>query len=178
MNSKDCELVMKEMEEAILKANEDHELRMKELEERIKAFEGNVKELTDRDHEDELKYRKDKNKAEAALNAKIDEYNYEMKLRRDQLEDLELNYERELKEHDGLKTYFDKVDADLALKAHEASLMKAVQDREDFGRRVLFKAAATIQARVRGRQDRKVYAKMKAKSKKGKGKGKGTILLL
>lgn len=173
MNSKDSELVVKEMTEAIQKATEDHELRMKELEEKTKLYEGNVKDLSERDHEDELKYRKDKNRAEAALNAKIDEYNHEMKLRSDQLQELDLHYEMELKDYNGLKTYFDKVDADLALKAYEAKLMKAVQDREDFGRRMLFKAAATIQKIVRGRQARKAFIKMKSKkSKKGKGKGK------
>ena len=53
--------------------------------------------MVDRDHDDELRHRKDKNKAESALNTKIEEYNHEMNIRRQQLSELETNYDRELK---------------------------------------------------------------------------------
>ena len=162
------------MSDAIQKATEDHENRIKELEEKLKLYESNVKELTERDHDEELRFRKDKNKADTALNAKIDEYNHEMNTRRDHLHELESSYEKELKEYNSLKIYFDKVDADIALKAYEASLLRAVRDREEFGQNYLNKAAATIQKIVRGRQARKSYAKLKAKKGKKKGgKGKG-----
>lgn len=173
LNSRDSELVIKEKAEAIHKATEDHQNRIKELQDKLKLYEGNVKDLTDKDHDEELRYRKDKNKSEAALNTKIDEYNHEMTIRREQLSELEGNYDRELKEYNILKEYFDKVDADIALKAYEASLLKAVLDREKYGTQYLFNNAVKIQKIVRGRQARKLYLKMKSKKNKKKGKGKG-----
>ena len=172
MNTLDSELVVKEMNDAIAKAIEDHEKRMNELLTNYKTIQSSLYDLNDHNHEDELKFRKEKNKAELTLNTKIAEYNEAMSTRQLQLHEIQSNYESELKEYETLKIYFDQIDADLAQKAYETKLLRIVQTREEYGKKILFIAASKIQKIVRGQQARSVYMKLKLK-KSGKKKGGG-----
>lgn len=121
--------------------------------------------------EEEQRMRKEKSRMEAALNAKIAQYDEDMEARSKTLKELTDAFERESAEYSALKEHFDKIDADIARDEEEQRILAAVQRREDFGRLWLAKAAADLQKLHRGRVAREMVAKLKAKMKKGK-KGK------
>jgi hypothetical protein len=75
-------------------------------------------------------------------------------------------------EYATLKEHFDKIDADIARNDEEERILAAIQRREDFGKFILFRAAANIQKIHRGKTAREMIAKLKAKLKKGGKKGK------
>lgn len=164
-------MVQKEMNEAIAKATADHELRMRQLQDRVDAMERQVHEVVEKNKEEEQRMRREKSRIESALNSKISQYDEDMESRQKTLNELQSQFGEESSRYASLKEHFDKIDADIARMNEEDTLLAAVRRREEFGARVIFRAAANIQKIFRGRQARKVVAAMKAKSKKGK-KGK------
>ena len=86
-------------------------------------------------------------------------------------DELKGNFDAEYAEFMELKGHFDRVDADIGLKAEEDGLLAAVQRRMDFGIKMVDGSATKIQALARGHICRAAMAKAKSKGKKG-GKGK------
>jgi len=74
LNSAELESVQKEMTDAIAKATTEHEMRMRQLQDQVDGFERSSTEVMDRNKEEEGRLRKDKGRAESALNAKIAQY--------------------------------------------------------------------------------------------------------
>eukprot|EP01033_Poteriospumella_lacustris_P004924 gene4924-3523_t len=169
-NNMELEMVQKEMNEAIAKATADHELRMRQLQDRVDAMERQVHEVVEKNKEEEQRMRREKSRIESALNSKIAQYDEDMDSRQKALNELQGQFTEESARYAALKEHFDKIDADISRMTEEDTLLAAVRRREEFGARVIFRAAANIQKIFRGRQARKVVAAMKAKSKKGKGK--------
>lgn len=122
--------------------------------------------------EEEQRLRKEKSRMEAALNAKIAQYDEDMDSRNKTLTELNQLYSKESLEYGALKEHFDKIDADISRNDEEERILAAVRRREAFGAFVLFRAAANIQKIHRARIAREIVAKMKAKMKKGKKGGK------
>ena len=135
-------------------------------------MERQTNELVDRNREEEQRLRREKIRAETALNAKIAQYDEYMSVHQKELEELTALFNQESSDYAVLKEYFDRVDADIQRSAEESYILQSVQRREDFGMYVLNTAVTYIQKIVRGRQVRAVVSKMLAKAKKGK-KGKG-----
>lgn len=162
------------MNDAISKASSDHEQRMKQLQEQIEIIEKRFTEVTDRNREEEIRLRREKTRVENSLSNKISAYDNDMASKRKYLDNLKMNYEKELKEYASLKEHFDQVDEDIGRSMEEDRAISASKRRELFGMWVLDQAAASIQKIVRGRQARFMVAKLKAKKNKKKGKkGKG-----
>jgi TolA-binding protein len=159
------------MSEAIAKATADHEQRMRQLQDQVDTMERQTQEIMDKNREEEVRLRKEKGRNEATLNAKIAQYDEDMAARHKTLDELQKTFKEESDEYAALKEYFDKIDWDLNRGAEELNLLRAVARRREFGERILFNAAATIQKIVRGRIQRALFEKMKSKKKKGK-KGK------
>jgi len=133
----------------------------------------NTAETVERNRDEELRLRKEKNRGEKTLMDRIAQYDADMLARRKQLDELNANLKRESHEYSMLKEYFDRVDADLDMQAQEAQFKSDFLRRADRGRMALFTAAQTIQKIARGRIDRAIVAKMKSKGgKKGGKKGK------
>lgn len=170
-NNSEIDTVQKEMNEAINKATADHELRMRQLQDRVDGMERQVKEVVEKNREEEQRLRKEKSRLENSLNAKIAQYDDDMKLKSQSLEELSTTFDKEASEYALLKEHFDKIDADISRDTEERKVLLAVQRREEFGMFVLARAVADIQKIYRGNRDREVVAKLKAKQKKGK-KGK------
>ncbi len=143
---------------------------MNQLRDEFQKLERTLKELIEKNHEDELKYRKEKNKAEAAVDEKTREYNENMDLRRTELQKINDDMERDLIEYNKLKEYFDDVDRRLALEERDRQIIKHYRDTAAHGWKVLNNAVTKIQKIYRGRKARALYTKMKAK-RKGKKKG-------
>jgi predicted nucleic acid-binding Zn-ribbon protein len=159
--------VQKEMTDALTKASADHEVRMKQLHDQVDALERQLAEVVEKDRDDEIRMRKEKGRAESALNAKIAQYDEDMGARQKNLQELKELYSVEAKEYSVLKEYFDRIDSDLNRAAQEETILASVAKRRAFGVAVLHRAAATIQKIARGRIARAAVAKMKAKAKKG-----------
>lgn len=168
-NAIELESVQKEMSDAISKATADHELRMRQLQDQVDGMERQSVEVMEKNRDEEYRLRREKTKAESALNAKIAQYDEDMKARQATHEEIKIAFKRESKEYAILKEHFDKVDADINRNLEEERIIAAIKKRVAFGARVLHVAAATIQKIARGRQARAAVAKLKSKSK-GKGK--------
>lgn len=169
-NKAEVEAVNKEMAEAIAKHTSDHEIRMKQLQDQLEGLGRALQETTERNREDELKARRDKTRAEAALAAKISQFDEDMASKTEILEELEKNLEEETREFNVLKEYFDKVDADLNRERQEEQILDAVRRRNMVATFLYEHSVVLIQSIMRARKARQEIAKMK--SKKGKGKGK------
>lgn len=170
-NNVEMETVQSEMSDAINKATNDHEVKMKQLTEKVAMLEKKVKEVVEKNKEEEQKMRKEKSRTEGALNEKIAQYDTDMRERSETMEKMTGDFNKESKEYAVLKEHFDKIDLDLSRSEVEEDLLAAVKRREEFGKFVIFMAAATIQKIFRGRRDRAIVDKIKSKAKKG-GKGK------
>ena len=171
-NKAEVEAVNKEMAEAITKHTSDNEIRMKQLQDQLDGLGRNLNEMNERNREDELKARRDKTKAEAALAAKIAQFDQDMSDRTTTLEDLEIKLEAETKEYQVLKEYFDKVDADLNRERKEEEILDAVRRRNTVATYLYEHSVILIQSIMRARKARQEISKMKSKKgKKGK-KGK------
>lgn len=171
-NKLEVDSVQKEMTEALSKAGTDHELRMKQLQDQVDALDRQLSEIVEKNREDEIRLRKEKGRTESALNAKIAQYDEDMGLRLREFDTLNGHFTRETDEYLVLKTYFDKIDADLNRNTEEERLLKAVVRRKEGALRWLDVAATKIQKIARGRIARVIVAKIMAK-KKGKGGKKG-----
>lgn len=160
------------MSDAVSKATADHELRMRQLQDQVDGMERQTQEIMEKNREEESRLRREKTKAENTLNAKIALYDEDMKSRQKTLEDLRFSFKQEEQEYSKLKEYFDKVDANINRSDEEERIIAAIARREEFGRRVLHDAAATIQKIARGRIARAFCTKLKSKKGGKKGKGK------
>lgn len=169
-NKAEVEAVNKEMAEAIAKHTSDHEIRMKQLQDQLEGLGRNLAEATERNREDELKARRDKTRAEAALATKIAQFDEDMESKTAALAELERNLQEESREYNVLKEYFDKVDADLNRERQEEQILNAVHRRSMVAKYLYEHAVVLIQSIMRARKARQEVAKLK--SKKGKGKGK------
>jgi DNA repair exonuclease SbcCD ATPase subunit len=171
-NKAEVEAVNKEMGEAIAKHTSDHEIRMKQLQDQLEGLGRNLNETTERNREDELKARRDKTRAEAALAAKIAQFDQDMEEKTAILEDLEKNLEEETTEYNVLKEYFDKVDADLNRERKEEQILDAVRRRNHVATFLYEHSVVLIQSMMRARKARQEVLKMKSKKGGKKGKGK------
>jgi hypothetical protein len=169
-NQLELETVQREMSEAITKAAADHEMRMRQLQDQVGGMQRQAAETIEKNREEEQRLRKDKARSENALNAKIAQYDEDMSARKVIHDELKGNFDAEYAEFVELKGHFDRVDADIALKAEEDAILAAVQRRMDFGIKMVDGSATKIQALARGHICRAAMAKMKSKGKKGKGK--------
>jgi hypothetical protein len=170
-NNLELETVQREMSDAIAKATSDHDLRMRQLQGSLDSTERLLADMTEKNREEEQRMRKEKNRSEATLNAKIASYDEDMLSRHRMLVETEENYAKESAEYAQLKEYFDRIDADLALADEEAEVLKAVERRAAFGTKVLDGYTVLIQKIVRGKLGRIRVNKLKPKPKGGK-KGK------
>lgn len=171
-NTIEMDSVQKEMNEAINKATADHELRMRQLQDRVDAMERQVNEIVDKNKEEEQRMRREKSKLESSLNAKIDQYDEDMKSRTKTLNDLNEWFSDEAKEYALLKEHFDKIDANISRDMEEKKILAAVARRAAYGKYVLDHAATDIQKIFRAKVAFQFVAKLRAKAKKGKKKGK------
>lgn len=169
-NKAEVEAVNKEMGEAIAKATSDHEIRMKQLHDQVEGLTRQLHEIAERNREEELRLRKEKSRNEAALSAKISQFDQDMESRSQIMTDIEAKFKAELEEYNVLKEYFDKVDADLNREREEERILDAVRRRTAWAVRCYEQGAIEIQKILRARQARQDVAKLK--SKKGKKKGK------
>ncbi len=171
-NSNELETVQKEMTEAIAKAAADHETKMRQLHDQIGALERLVAETVEKNREEEQRLRKDKVRAENALNAKIAQYDADMSAKYQSLKDITSILDAETAEFTKLREHLDKTDADLKLKEEEELILEAVKRRKAFGESIVNRYVIKIQSLVRGKIGRNIVAKLKPKGKGGKGKGK------
>lgn len=169
-NKAEVEAVNKEMGEAIAKATSDHEIRMKQLQDQLEGLTRQLHEVAERNREEELRLRKEKNRAESALSAKITQFDQDMESRNTIITDIEANLKQDTEEYNILKEYFDKVDADLNREREEQRILDAVKKRFAFSIRCCDFAAIQIQKIARARKARQEVSKLK--SKKGGKKGK------
>jgi hypothetical protein len=169
-NKAEVEAVNKEMGEAIAKATSDHEIRMKQLHDQVEGLTRQLHEVAERNREEELRLRKEKSRNEAALSAKIAQFDQDMESRSQIMTDIEAKFKAELEEYNVLKEYFDKVDADLNREREEERILDAVRRRTAWATRCYEQGAIEIQKILRARKARQDVAKLK--SKKGKKKGK------
>ena len=161
------------MSEAIIKAQTTHITNKQLLQDNLIILNKSINELISKNSEDELKYRKEKNKIETLLNNKKQEYNTNITSRRENLAEIEFNYNNELIEYNILKTYYDDIDAKLAKKESENQILLNRKLLDDNAWNKLHYSISIIQKIIRGRQARAMYIKMKAKAKAKKGKKKG-----
>ena len=161
------------MSEAITKAQSTHITNKQLLQDTLILLNKSINELISKNSEDELKYRKEKNKIETLLNNKKDEYNQNISQRQENLKEIEYNYNNELIEYNKLKIYYDDVDAKLAKKESENQILLNRKIIDDNAWNKLHYSISIIQKIIRGRQARAIYIKMKAKAKAKKGKKKG-----
>ena len=161
----------REMSDAIAKATSDHDLRVRQLQGSLDSTERLLADMTEKNREEEQRMRKEKNRSEATLNAKIASYDEDMASRHRVLAETDQNYAKELAEYAQLKEHFDRIDADLALANEEAEVLKAVERRVAFATNVLDGYTVLIQKIVRGKLGRIRVNKLKPKPKGGK-KGK------
>jgi hypothetical protein len=166
------EIVAKELIIATTQASHENELRMKQLQHQLTELTTNVFEISDNNHETELKYRRDKNKADIALSDKMQEYQKQMTIRENELQRIVSQYSKDLEEYEELKQHYDIVDAALAKQAHENNLIQQIKDWDNRAMNKLHKAAAVIQKIFRGRKCRKDIKKVKSKKSKNGGKKK------
>jgi hypothetical protein len=170
-NNLELDTVQREMSDAIAKATSDHDLRVRQLQGSLDSTERLLADMTEKNREEEQRMRKEKNRSEATLNAKIASYDEDMASRHRVLAETEQNYAKELAEYAQLKEHFDRIDADLALANEEAEVLKAVERRVAFATNVLDGYTVLIQKIVRGKLGRIRVNKLKPKPKGGK-KGK------
>jgi hypothetical protein len=163
--------VQKEMADAISKATQDHELRMRQLQDQVDSMERQNGEIMDKNHEDEVKMRKERGRSEINLNSKIKLYDEDMFQRQKTWDQLVADFQAEYDEFTALKEHFDKVDADIRRGTEEEQILKAVARRRAYGQWVMDVYATRMQNIVRGHKARAEVAKIKSKMKKGK-KGK------
>ena len=171
-NKHELDNVQREMTDAIAKATSDHDLRMRQLQSSLDQTERGLVELMERNREEEQRMRKEKNRSEAALNAKIAQYDEDMTSRQKVLTETRAAFAAESAELARLKEHFDRIDADLALAREEEEILAAVARRANLGRRVMDGFAIRIQKIARGRIGRAIVAKLKPKGKGGAKKGK------
>ena len=169
-NQQELETVQREMSEAIAKASADHEMRMRQLSDQVGGMQRQANETIEKNREEEQRLRKDKTRSEHALNAKIAQYDEDMASRKATLDELQETFRRENDEYKKLREHFDRVDADIKLKAEEDELLAAVRRRAEFGATITSRGVIKIQKVVRGHIDRVRVAKLKPKGKKGKKK--------
>ena len=170
-NNLELDTVQREMSDAIAKATSDHDLRVRQLQGSLDSTERLLADMTEKNREEEQRMRKEKNRSEATLNAKIASYDEDMASRHRVLAETDQNYAKELAEYAQLKEHFDRIDADLALANEEAEVLKAVERRVAFATNVLDGYTVLIQKIVRGKLGRIRVNKLKPKPKGGK-KGK------
>ena len=169
-NNLELESVQREMTEAIAKATSDHDLRMRQLQGNVDSTERGLGELMERNREEEQRMRKEKNRTEAALNAKIAQYDEDMSARLKMLTDLRASHAAESAEYATLKEHFDRIDADLAMGREEEMILAAVARRADLGRKIVDTHVTNIQRIVRGKLHRNLVNKLKPKKVGGKKK--------
>lgn len=169
-NSMELETVQKDMSEAINKATTDHEARMRQLQDQVGGLERTVADTIEKNREEEQRLRKDKARAEHALNAKIAQYDADMFSKKQALDELTATLQAENAEFANLREHFDKVDADIKLRHQEEDILNAVKRRRDFGNLIINRHVVKIQSLVRGMIGRHIVAKLKPK---GKGAKKG-----
>lgn len=155
--------MQREMAAAIAKAISDHELRMRQLQGIVDSTERTYAEIVERNREEEQRMRKEKNRAESALNAKITQYDEDMSARHKILQEMQLDFKRDSDEYAILKEHFDRMDADTALAKEEDFILSAVRRRARLGMRILDNAATLIQKIARGRIGRAIVNKLKPK---------------
>ena len=172
-NKVELEAVNREMSEAISKATTDHELRLKQLTDQVEGLERQLSEVMERNKEEEQRLRKEKSRAENALTSRIKQYDEDMFSRQAIINELEASLAKEAEELDGLKQYFDKIDADLDRQKEENDILDAVERRHAYANRILHIAATYIQKIARSKQAKALVESMKSKKgKKGGKKGK------
>lgn len=169
-NNLELETVQREMTEATAKATSVHDLRVRQLQGTIDATERTFTELMEKNREEEQRMRKEKNRSEATLNAKIAQFDEDMAARHRMLGEMRSDYAKESAEYAALKEHFDRIDADLALAKEEETILAAVVRRAQFGQRVLDNQIVLIQKIVRGKLGRSLVHKLKPKNKGKKGK--------
>ena len=121
--------VQKEMTDALTKAGADHDVRMKQLHDQVDALDRQLAEIVEKNREDEIRLRKEKGRAESALNGKIAQYDEDMGARLKTMDDLKSSYDIESKEYGVLKAYFDRIDTDVNRGAEEEKILAAVARR-------------------------------------------------
>jgi len=171
-NNLELENVQREMTEAIAKATSDHDLRTRQLQGSLDATDRSLSELMERNREEELRLRKEKNRAEATLNAKIAQYDEDMIARQKVLSEMNASFSAESEEYARLKEHFDRIDADLGLAREEEEILAAATRRAQLGQRIVDRFAILIQKIVRGKIGRNIVNKMKPKGGKKGGKKK------
>ena len=87
------------MNDSITKSNSDHELRIKQLKEQIYAAEKAIAEAVERNNEEEHRLRKEKNRTEKELAAKITQYDDDMRSKQQELNELTDNFNKENQEY-------------------------------------------------------------------------------
>ena len=171
-NKVEIDLIQVEMGEAINKAAVDHDLKMRQLHDHVDGLERQLADVVEKNREEEQRLRKDKTRAEHALNNKIAQYDADMLSRKAYYDKLLGEYTAELEEYHVLCEYFERVDLDSAHEVSESARLRLVETREAYGMMFLNHAAAKIQALWRGKIVHYNYQKSK-KGKKGGGDKKG-----
>jgi len=167
-NSNELETVQREMSEAISKATTDHEIKMRQLQDQVGGLERTVADTIEKNREEEQRLRKDKTRAEHALNAKIAQYDADMTAKNNTLKELDALLAAETAEFASLREHLDKTDADVKLKDEEDFILDAVRRRRALGDAIVNRFVIRIQALVRGKAGRNIVAKLRPKGKKGK----------
>ena len=108
-NNLELDTVQREMSDAIAKATSDHDLRVRQLQGSLDSTERLLADMTEKNREEEQRMRKEKNRSEATLNAKIASYDEDMASRHRVLAETEQNYAKELAEYAQLKEHFDRI---------------------------------------------------------------------
>ena len=171
-NSEELETVQREMSDAITKATTDHEIKMRQLQDQVGGLERTVAETIEKNREEEQRLRKDKGRAEHALNAKIAQYDADMSAKNNTLKELDALLAVETAEFASLREHLDKTDADAKLKDEEDAILEAVKRRRAFGDAIVNRFVIKIQALVRGKIGRNIVARLRPKGKGAKPKGK------
>jgi len=171
-NSNELETVQREMGDAVGKATTDHEIKMRQLQDQVGGLQRTVAETIEKNREEEQRLRKDKGRAEHALNAKIAQYDADMSAKNNTLKELNALLEAETAEFAQLREHLDKTDADTKLREEEEFILDAVKRRRAFGDAIVNRYVIRIQALVRGKIGRNIVAKLRPKGKGAKPKGK------
>jgi len=174
-NQIEMESIRQEMKSQLETAESDHASKSKKLQDRIDKLTQELATESEKHREHEASLRKKKEKKEADLSGRINQFDEDMTAKETEIEQLKKLMAEEGEELRVLEEYFAKIDANNKTKENEERVLAEFKRRVAAAKEVLDRAAVMVQKVARGRKTRAEQkaagGKKKKKGKKGK-KGK------